>query len=456
MGYQVKSILTAAFAAFALAVSTPAAQSNSLADTLIKAYKHSGLLEQNRALLRAADEDVAQAVATLRPVINYYARAQRANFRDRNGDYLTSNAGLQASLLLLDGGGSKLAVDAAKETVLATRQGLINVEQSVLLRAVAAYMNVRRDNEFVALRHNNVRVITQQLRAAKDRFEVGEVTRTDVSLVESRLALARANLAAAQGNQARSREEYRAAVGNYPKSLHSAPKAPATAKSLDSARAIAYRTHPMMKKIQHDIAAAEIGVLRANALMRPSLSLKGNLDFNQAGKKSAAIGLELGGPIYQGGKLSSLYRQAVARRDATRAGLHITRHDIAQGVGNAWAGLAVSRATLNASNRQIKAARVAFEGVREEATLGARTTLDVLDAEQELLDAKANRISAITDQYIATYSLLSAMGLLTVDHLNLGIRTYDPVAYFNAVRGAPADSSQGKRLDRVLRALGKE
>ncbi len=116
----------------------------------------------------------------------------------------------------------------------------------------------------------------------------------------------------------------------------------------------------------------------------------------------------------------------------------------------------MSRATLQASIRQIRAAQVAFDGVKEEATLGARTTLDVLDAEQELLDARANRISAMTDQYVATYSLLSAMGLLTADHLKLGIHTYDPAAYYNAVKNAPADSSQRKRLDRVLRALGKK
>lgn len=455
MGYRVKPILAAAVAIFAF-VASPAARAETLTDALISAYKHSGLLDQNRALLRVADEDVAQAVAALRPVLSYYAKSQYANFTNPNGDHLTANAGLQASLLLLDGGSSKLAIEGAKETVLATREGLINVEQSVLLRTVTAYMNVLRENEFVALRQNNVRVITEQLRAAKDRFEVGEVTRTDVSLAESRLALARANLAAAEGNLARSREEYRVAVGTYPKSLRGAPKAPATARSLDSARAIAYTTHPAMKKVQHDIAAAEIGVLRADALMKPTLSLKGNLDFNHVGTESATIGLDLGGPIYQGGKLSSLYRQAVARRDATRSGLHITRYEVAQGVGNAWAMLAVSRATLEASIRQIRAARVAFRGVKEEATLGARTTLDVLDAEQELLDAEANRISAITDQYVATYSLLSAMGLLTVDHLNLGIRTYDPAAYYNAVSGAPADSTQGKRLDRVLRALGKQ
>ncbi len=455
MGYRVKPILAAAFAAITFAT-TPVVQAEGLNDALIEAYKHSGLLEQNRAVLRAADEDVAQAVATLRPVLNYYLNATYSDPVLPGRDYVSANLGLSASLLLYDGGGSKFAVDAAKESVLAAREGLINVEQSVLLRTVSAYMNVRRDMEFVSLRQNNVRVITEQLRAAKDRFEVGEVTRTDVSLAESRLALARANLAAAQGGLARSREEFRAAVGRYPKGLRPAPKAPATAKSMESARAVAYATHPLMRKIQHEVAAAELGIERANALMRPNLKLTGRLNYDRYGNDSSSIGVELGGPIYQGGKLSSLFRQAVARRDSVRAGLHITRHDVAQGVGNAWASLQVSRATLDATVRQIRAARVAFRGVKEEATLGARTTLDVLDAEQELLDAEANRISALTDQYIATYSLLSAMGLLTVDHLKLGIRTYDPAAYYNAVANAPADSTQGKRLDRVLRALGKE
>ena len=458
MSYRLKPVLIVTAAIFTLATSM-AAQSETLTDTLIKAYKQSGLLEQNRAVLRAADEDVAQAVSTLRPVINYYVNMNQTSYKTPGGSnngHTTGNIGLSASLLLYDGGGSKLAVDGAKETVLATREALLSIEQSVLLRAVTAYMNVLREKEFVTLSQNNVRVINEQLRAAKDRFEVGEVTRTDVSLAESRLALARANLAAAEGNLARSREEYRAAVGTYPKYLRPAPKAPATARSLEAARAIAYSTHPAMKKVQHDIAAAEIGVLRSAALMKPKLSLVGrvNMDHNQT--DTASVGLELGGPIYQGGMLSSIYRQAMARRDAARAGMYTTRHDVAQGVGNAWALLVVSRATLVANDRQIKAARDAFLGVKEEATLGARTTLDVLDAEQELLNAQANRISSITDQYVATYTLLSAMGLLTVEHLKLGIRTYDPAAYYNAVHRAPADSRQGKSLERVLRALGKD
>ncbi len=452
-------VMTRTLAIWTLVVSlmaAPAVWAETLTDALISAYKNSGLLDQNRALLRAADEDVAQAVATLRPVLNYFANATYSEpIRDPTGDRVTGSLGLSAEWLLYDGGGSKLAVEAMKETVLATREGLIDIEQQVLLRAVTAYMNVRRDAEVVALRQNNVRVIGQQLRAAKDRFEVGEVTRTDVSLAESRLAQARAGLAAAQGALAASREEYKVAVGRFPKSLKSPPRVPRTAKNLATARSIALTEHPLVKRTKHEVAAADLGAARAAAAMKPRLTLNGRVAIDQNRNDSSSLGLQLGGPIYQGGKLSAIYRQALARRDAVRAGLHTVGLNVSQGVGNAWARLQVARATLVASNQQIRAARVAFRGVKEEATLGARTTLDVLDAEQELLDAQANRVSAITDEYIAAYSLLSAMGLLTVDHLKLGIKTYDPAAYYNAVRRAPATSARGKRLDAVMRALGK-
>ena len=147
----------------------------------------------------------------------------------------------------------------------------------------------------------------------------------------------------------------------------------------------------------------------------------------------------------------------MAQRDAARGGLHATRHNIRQGVGIAWAQVLSARAQTSASQEQIKAAEVAFEGVREEASLGSRTTLDVLNAEQELLNAKANAVSAQSAEYTATYSLLASMGLLTVDHLNLRVQRYDPEAYYNLVKDAPVSrSKQGAQLDKVLKTLGKE
>jgi len=170
--------------------------------------------------------------------------------------------------------------------------------------------------------------------------------------------------------------------------------------------------------------------------------------------ETASVTLNVSGPIYQGGNLSARERRALALRDASRGNLHNVRHGVQQGVVNAVSNLVAAKASLEASERQIRAARVAFEGVREEANLGARTTLDVLDAEQDLLNAETNRISARADQYIATYQVLESMGMLTAQRLGLPVQIYDPSAYFDLVKNSPAKrSKQGKQLDRVLRAL---
>ncbi len=434
------------------------AWAETLADALADAYKHSGLLDQNRALLRAADEDVAVAVSALRPVLSYSMSSTYSASGNPAGNHLSGNIALTAGLVVFDFGRNRLAVDAAKENVLSLRDALVGIEQQVLLRAVSAYMNVRRDAEFVALRENNVRLITQELRAARDRFEVGEITRTDVSIAEARLAAARASLAAQQGGLEVSREEFKAAVGRYPGNLAAPSGLPVTARSLEEARNAALQNHPDLKRVQHEVAAAEINIRLAEAARRPTVNLNASAGTTDRGTDTSSIGLSVSGPIYQGGQISALYRKAVAGRDAVRAGLHLTRQAVSQGAGNAWANLSVALASIEATERQIRAARSAYRGVREEAQLGARTTLDVLDAEQELLDANASRISSESDAYIAAYQLLSAMGYLTVDHLGLGIQTYDPADYYNAVSNAPAGASsvQGERLDELLRSLGRD
>ena len=449
MTRRVQTIATICFVAFA-----PAASAETLADALTHAYDHSGLIEQNRALLRAADEDVAQAVASTLPVINWAATATATEPRAPGADLIAANASISASLVIYDSGANQLAIDAQKELVLATRQSLRNIEQQVLLRAVEAYMNVRRDSEFVSLRQNNVRLITQEFRAAQDRFEVGEVTRTDVSLAEARLAAARSLLASAQGNLARSVEEFRAAVGRGPGQLAPVSAAPAS-RSLADAKAYAVRNHPNIREAQHGVSAAELNIRRAEAANNPTVSLNAQIGVDDEVNFGQQLGVTLSGPIYQGGRLSSQVRQFMARRDAARAGLHITRHNVEQQVGNAFSFIEVARASRQASEQQIRASTVAFQGVREEATLGARTTLDVLNAEQELLDARANQISAQADEVIASYTLLSATGLMTAEHLRLPVQQYDPAAYYNLVKDAPTSTSdQGAALDRVLRAIG--
>ncbi|MGH1445947.1 MAG: TolC family outer membrane protein [Cognatishimia sp.] len=456
----IKQVFLSAIVTVSLASGVTA---ETLADSMASAYEHSGLLEQNRALLRAADEDVAQAGAALRPIINWTAGVQR---RFSSGTTVlsanTANIGLEANWLLLDSGASQAAIESQKQTVLATRQSLVSVEQSVLLNAVQSFMNVRRDSEIVALRQNNLRLITRELRAARDRFDVGEVTRTDVSLAEARLAGARAELAVAQGNLMSSQEFFAAVVGHKPGRLTPPSRLPNTAKSLDAAKGIAVRGHPDMLAAQFQVAAREFDVRRAEAAMKPSLNLRAGVtksdQFNSsANTTSGTVSLDASGPIYQGGRLSSVLRQTMARRDAARGALHATRHNIRQSVGNAWAQLLSAQAQRQASVRQISASRVAFDGVREEAKLGARTTLDVLNAEQELLNAQANQITASSNEFTAAYALLASMGLLNVDYLNLTVEKYDPEAYYKQVEKGPAlKSKQGQQLDKILRAIGKE
>ena len=444
-----------------LVLCAPVAQAETLADALTAAYRNSNLLDQNRAVLRAADEDVAIAVSDLRPVINFaaqagYARAEFLNPAGGRGvnDGLAATLSLTADITLLDFGRNKLAVEVAKESVLATREALIGVEQGVLLSAVQAYVDVRLAQEIVALRESNYRLITQELRASRDRFEVGEITRTDVSIAEARLAASRASLAAAQGDLMVARESYKAATGAYPGRLAGLPAAPKTARKLEDAQAVAQRTHPAILQAQHEVTISELNVARGKASLKPTLTGRASLSVDNDGLDTETLGVNLNQTLYAGGKLSALYRKSLAGQDASRAGLHQTSVQVAQNVGNAWANLAVSAASIDASSQQITAAQAAFDGVREEASLGARTTLDVLDAEQELLDARAARLQAEARRYTGIYQLLSTMGLLTVDHLKLGIPTFDPAAYYNAVKTAPATSAQGRRLDKILEKIG--
>ena len=454
-------------AASLLIGAVPQAKAETLADALVSAYNNSNLLEQNRAVLRAADEDVATAVAALRPTLDYllsstWTQNFDTSFETQN-DTTVNTLGVTASLSIYEFGRNRLAIEAAKQSVLATRQALIQVEQEILFSAVTAYMDVIRAIEFVDLRRNNVRVLSEEVRAANDRFEVGEVTRTDVAQAESRQAEAEAALVAAEGDVETAREFFNLAVGRYPGTLAAPPPLPRTADSLDAARSIALRGHPQILQAQRLVSAADVNVARAEASVLPSLSASADLGWSDGASSSSGdlepageIGIQLSGPIYRGGALNSAFRSAVAQRDQNRANLLQTTKVISENLGVAWSEVQVARAVLRSTGRQIDAARIAFEGVREEASLGARTTLDVLNAEQELLDAQGLRIDANRQQQVAIYGLLAAMGMLTADALGLNVVAYDPEAYYNTVRSAPpVGSPQGIKLDRVLRNIGR-
>lgn len=434
-----------------------AAGAETLADALVSAYRNSHLLEQNRATLRAADEDVAQAVAKLRPVLQWTAEYDYQDSDQLANSTRTASATLGASMTLFDFGRNKLNIEMKKESVLATREGLRSVEQNVLLATIQAYSDVKSAAEQVAINQNSVRVLGEEFKAANDRFDVGEVTKTDVSLSQAQLASARASLAAAQGKLRAAREAYKAATGHYPGALAAFPKVPALPKTIEAARAIALRNHPGVKQLQHTVAVYDLGVDYAKANRMPTISGSLGLKNAEGGVESTSAKIQLNQTIYSGGALISGQRQAIANDQAARAQLSQAGVTVAQNVANAWSAIEIAKAQISAYDQQVRAARTAYQGVKEEALLGARTTLDVLSAEQDLLDAQAGRIDAAATLQVAYYQLLSAMGLLTVDNLKLGIPTYDPAAYYNAVHNAPITlSPQGKRLDRVLEAMGKK
>lgn len=442
----------------ALVLSPAAARAETLTDALISAYRHSGLLEQNRAVLRATDEGVAVAVAALRPTINYVLSASKTYNSTLPSLPLQYSAGITSQLVLYDFGRGKKGVELAQENVMLTRESLRGIEQQVLLGAVQAYLNVRSAAQAAELQANNKRLIAQELRATRDRFEVGEATRTDVSQAEAALAAARAAEAAASGQLLVAREAYKAAVGHYPGRLEGVPVPKVGATTLDQATAVALAHNPNMKSAERAVKVAELNVELARLAMAPTLSATDTLAWQKGGNVSNTLGVTLGGTLYAGGKLSALLRKAEAGRAQARAGLHIARITVEQNVANAWSQLSVAAASRKASEERVRASRLALRGTRAEQSLGAKTTLDVLNAEQNLLDAQDAVITAQSNQYLGVYSLLAAMGLLTVDHLKLGIPTYDPEAYYNAVKDAPTTlvSPQGKKLDQAIEALLKD
>ncbi|MBC7735878.1 MAG: TolC family protein, partial [Candidatus Saccharibacteria bacterium] len=327
-----------------LSLAPLSASAETLTDALISAYRNSQLLEQNQAILRAADEDLAQAVGSLRPVLSWEASIDArgayypaevpggfggggfvATIPRGQTDYTTaSTLGLVASLTLWDFGRGELSIDLRDALVRASQHSLINVEQGVLLDAVSAYVNFALQEQLVAAQEANVRLITQDLRAANDRFEVGEVTRTDVALAEAQLASARSALAAAEGDYNIAREGYRASIGNYPGRLSGLPKMPVTATSLPAARTIAMRTHPAILRAQEQAKAQNIAIEIARANMLPSVSGSARLTQTFTGDGGGAVfsggstgpiaeslSIGLSQTIYQGGQLSSQLRKSI-------------------------------------------------------------------------------------------------------------------------------------------------
>lgn len=452
-----------------------APRADTLADALVRAYETNPAIQIARAQLRQADERVAQAQANLLPDVNAVVTGTLGKDRPVFGPNrvagidteFSTDARITGSVTLESFGRTPAQIASALASVMAARARLVSIEQDVLLDAVTAYMDVRRDLQFVELARNNVRVISEQLRATQDRFAVGEVTRTDVSQAEAALAAARANLARNTGALSQSRTAYLTVVGSEAVDLAPPPRTPELPRTRDAAEAVALRQHPALIAARHNEEAAQFDVELARAGLNPILTLSGSVFYrrvdelqdrrgrdNHADTGGAEIQLQLTVPLYRGGELSSLIRQALEVLAQRKAETQDTGRSVRRAVQVAWAGLEVARASIRANREQVEAQELAFAGVVEEAKFGERTTLDVLEAEQALLQARSNLVSSIRDEYVAAYNLLSAMGLLTTSHLGLAVTPYDPEANLAYVRTNPA-GPEGLRLERILDRWGE-
>ena len=449
--FHMRSIfLTMTLAALSFAPVSGHAQS--LTQAMEAAYANNPSLIAARSNLAVSDETIASARSDLLPDISADASNTQTQLFDPYIDSDSWSVSVSVTQLIYNGGRALLAFDAALLGLLADREDLIDTEQDILLDAITAYMDVRRDTDVVRLSQNNVRVLQEQLRAANERFEVGEVTRTDVAQTEARVASARATLVNAQGTLDSSRESYRAVIGSYPTSLQTPGGLPQLPSTRSQAEAIALVEHPRMLSSQFDLAAAEVNLDAAKRALRPTItgtvsiqrskSATSNIDTD-----SASISLNGSVPIYQGGGLNSDIRSATASVNSAKASLQLSARLTQQAVLSAYATWRASVSSIDASTEAVRAARIAFDGVSEEAALGARTTLDVLDAEQELLDAQTDLATARRDEVVARFTVLSEMGRLTAERMALNVVLFDPEENYNAVN---PPSKLGTRRDALL------
>lgn len=424
------------------------AAGQTLEDALSAAYLNNPRLLGGQAELRAVNEAVPQALSGWRPNVELTGSAGLSrNSADTGGptgwDTETRRprqAELAVTQPLYRGGRTTAGVERAENQVLAQRAQLTTTEQAVLFDAVTAYMDVWRDEAVLRLNTNNEEVLRRQLQATLDRFEVGEITRTDVAQAEARLSRATAQRIAAEAQLRTSRAIFREVTG-IPAGTLTAPPAPG---GLPDSEPVAVEeaqlANPRVISAGFFERAAERAVREQVGALYPELSLRGALaegrDTTGRGNKvrSASVVAQLSFPLYQQGLVSSQVREARQVNSQRRLEMEQARRAVEQEAISSWEEFQSARAQIRSFEAEIGAAEIALEGVREEATVGARTVLDVLDQEQELLDAQVNLVRAQRDDVVASYRLLGAVGRLTAADLGLEVPIYDPETDYRAVR----------------------
>ncbi len=421
-----------------LAMGSGAARAESLTDAIALAYQTNPTLQAQRAQLRYTDETYVQARAGYRPQASasggFDWRWQSLGTGncsvfvtpcDTSPDSTNFNVGLSVSQPLYTGGRATARVRGAEADVLAAREDLRRIEGQVMLAVIQAYEDVRRDEQALAIRKDNVDVLKRQVDETRARFEVGEVTRTDVAQSEAQLAQAQALLSSAQAQLASSRAAYGTVVGQSPAKLDPEPPFKVFPDTIEQAFDTTEQNSPQVRSADYAAQSAGALVAEAKAQRLPQVSLTGSYGYSEPFNpwnsgliaRSATAGVSFTQPLFSGGVISSQIRQAIERENIARVGLEQARRTAMQTVSQAWNGLLAARANVAADQEEVRAARIAFEGTRAEQQVGLRTTLEVLSAQQVLENAELALVGARHDEYLASATVLNAMGLLEAKDL---------------------------------------
>ena len=433
-----------------------------LADTieaaLVRAYQNNPQLNAQRAQVRSTDENVPQALSGYRPKValtastgyqytdvlsTFGGTATQIVRSDVHGTDPPRSAGLTVTQTVYNGNQTANKTRQAESQVSGAREALRVLEQTVLLSAATIYMDYLRDAAIVDVNKSNVRVLDQTLKQTKDRFNVGEVTRTDVAQSEAQLAAGKTQLLAADATLTTTQANFRRIIGNEPQAL--APGSPVDRylpTTLPSAVELSLIENPNVTAAMYGIDVNFLQVKVNEGALLPTVTVQASVQ--QAYEQSLQVYRQFGAsaiaqvsvPIYQGGAEYSAIRQSKETVGQQRLNLDITRDQARATVVQSWGQLDAAKAQIEATTAQVNAAEIALNGVREEARVGQRTTLDVLNAQQELVNARVALVTAQHDRVVASYTLLAAVGGLSMEHLGLNVLIYDPQVHYQQVRDA--------------------
>jgi outer membrane protein len=443
-------------------VTAGAASAETIEAALAYAYQNNPQLDAFRAQVRAIDEGVPQALSGYRPkaslgvgvgmqtlstttreVSSSTPLGSPATYFTQSGHNTPQSYGATITQNVFNGFATSNKTRQAEALVMAARESLRVTEQTVLQSAATAYMNVLRDTAILDLQIRNREVLEEQLRQTRFRMQAGNVTATDVSQAESRLNVARTQAYAAEANLAGSKAAYRQVIGLDPGNLSPASTVDRfTPTHVSDAIARGTTVNPAVTAAQFNVDAAVLQTKIAESSLYPTLNIVGSAQKNFESTMdifqsfSASIGGQLTVPLYQGGAEYSLIRQAKETQGQKRTELAVARDQVRATVLQAWAQVEAAKKSIESTRAQVKSAEAALNGVRDEARLGQRTTLDVLNAQQELVNARIAAVSAERDRVVNSYALLAAIGGLSPQNLGLHVAIYEPQTHYKAVRDA--------------------